>query len=304
MIGTYFTRHLQVFVASLGKLAYAPLASFMTILVVAITLALPAALHVMVKNALEVTGGWQDAVDFSLYLQPDISRDAAANLAKLLGSRADIETVTLIDADTALAGFADQSGFGDAIDSLETNPLPHTLIVRPVATLNPAASDLLRQELDSLPETDIVQLDTEWIARFQAILNLARRAIWIAGGALGLGLLVVIGNTIRLDIQNRRDEIEIMQLIGASDPFIRRPFLYTGLWYGLGGGLLALGLLAVMLVLLSGPVTQLAGLYGSGWTLLGPNLREIGIIVGVGVALGLGGSWFATARHMRRIDPK
>ncbi|MEO0576700.1 MAG: permease-like cell division protein FtsX [Pseudomonadota bacterium] len=304
MIGAYFTRHLQVFVSSLGKLAYSPLASFMTILVIAITLALPAALHVMVKNALEVTGGWQDAVDFSAYLQPDVSLDTATNLAKLLRSRADIEDVTVIDSDTALAGFAEQSGFGDALDSLETNPLPHTLVVRPLASLSPEASDLLRQELDGLPETDVVQLDTEWIARFQAILNLVRRAIWIAGGALGLGLLVVIGNTIRLDIQNRRDEIEIMQLIGASDPFIRRPFLYTGLWYGLGGGLMALGLLAVMLSLLGGPVSQLAGLYGSGWSLLGPTLKEIGIIVGVGVALGLSGSWFATARHMRRIDPK
>lgn len=304
MIGAYFARHMQVFVSSLGKLAYSPLASFMTILVIAITLALPAALHVMVKNALQVTGGWQDAVDFSAYLQPDVSLDTANNLAQLLRSRADIEDITVISADAALAGFAEQSGFGDALDSLEANPLPHTLVVRPLASLTPEASDLLRQELDGLPETDVVQLDTEWIARFQAILNLVRRAIWIAGGALGLGLLVVIGNTIRLDIQNRRDEIEIMQLIGASDPFIRRPFLYTGLWYGLGGGLLALGLLAVMLSLLGGPVSQLAGLYGSGWSLLGPNLQEIGAIVAVGVTLGLGGSWFATARHMRRIDPK
>ncbi|MEL6868975.1 MAG: permease-like cell division protein FtsX [Pseudomonadota bacterium] len=303
-MGAYFTRHFQVLVASLGKLAYAPLASFLTILVIAITLALPAALHVMVKNALQVTGGWQDAVDFSLYLQPGLERDKAQKLADLLASRADIEAVTLIDADSALEIFAQQSGFNDAIDNLDGNPLPHTLVVRPIASLSVAASDLLRQELDGLPETDIVQLDTEWIARFQGILSLVRRAIWIAGGALGLGLLVVIGNTIRLDIQNRRDEIEIMQLIGASDPFIRRPFLYTGLWYGIGGGLLALALLAIMLGLLSGPVGQLAGLYGSSWKLMGPDLREMGLIIGIGVSLGLSGSWFATARHMRRIDLK
>lgn len=303
-MGNYFTRHLQVLIASLGKLREAPLAALLTILVIAITLALPSALHVMIKNALQVTGGWAGAVDFSLYLKKDVEQAQAAQLASLLGTRADIESVTLIPADDALAAFAQNSGFGDALDELDDNPLPHTLVVRPLSSLNAEASALLKQEMASLPETDIVQLDTEWVGRFQAILKLTRRAVWLTAGMLGLALLVVIGNTIRLDIQNRRDEIEIMQLVGASDGFIRRPFLYTGFWYGLGGGALALLVLAAGLSLLAGPVSDLAGQYGSSWAISGLNLKETGIVVGTGIALGLGGSWFATARHMRRSMPK
>ncbi|MEO1319367.1 MAG: FtsX-like permease family protein, partial [Pseudomonadota bacterium] len=175
---------------------------------------------------------------------------------------------------------------------------------RPIASLSPEASALLKQELENLPEADIVQLDTEWVSRFQAMLQLVRRGILLAAGMLGLALLVVIGNTIRLDIQNRRDEIEIMQLVGASDGFIRRPFLYTGFWYGLAGGLAAVVLVAVATALLAGPVSALAGLYGGSWRLAGLDLRETGVLVAVGVGLGLAGSWLATARHMRRIEPK
>ncbi|MEL7296295.1 MAG: permease-like cell division protein FtsX [Pseudomonadota bacterium] len=300
-MGNYFTRHLQVMIASLGKLREAPLAAFLTITVIAITLALPSALHIVIKNALQVTGGWAGAVDFSLYLKPDIEEDQARTLATLLDGRADIAQVTVIPAEEALAEFAALSGFGDAVDALDENPLPHTLVVRPLAGLSADASALLKQEMDSLPETDIVQLDTEWVARFQSMLKLVRRALFMTAALLGIALLVVIGNTIRLDIQNRRDEIEIMQLIGASDGFIRRPFLYTGFWYGLGGGLLALAVVSIGLVLLSGPVSELAGQYGSRFSLSGLSAKESLIVVGTGLALGLGGSWFATTRHMRRI---
>ncbi|MFK8052625.1 MAG: permease-like cell division protein FtsX [Woeseiaceae bacterium] len=303
-MGNYFTRHLQVLIASLGKLREAPVAAFLTILVIAITLALPSSLHLMIKNALQVTGGWAGAVDFSLYLKQDVELDDARQLATLLESRADIDSVSFIPSSEALEAFAANSGFGDALAQLDDNPLPHTLMIRPLANLGVEASMLLKQEMAGLPEADIVQLDTEWVGRFQSMIKLTRRALWLTAGLLGLALLVVIGNTIRLDIQNRRAEIEIMQLVGASDGFIRRPFLYTGFWYGLGGGLLALILVAVGLSLLSGPVSELAGQYGSQWALSGLALKESGIVVATAVALGLGGSWFATARHMRRSMPK
>ncbi|MEN7342114.1 MAG: permease-like cell division protein FtsX [Pseudomonadota bacterium] len=303
-MGSYFTRHLQVCVASLGKIREAPLAALLTILVIAITLALPTGLHIMIKNALKVTGGWTDAIDFSLYLEDGVSEADARELAVLLESRADIASVTVVPADQALADFAALSGFGDALDELDDNPLPHTLVVRPLATLDGAASDILKQEMAGLPETDVVELDTEWVGRFQSMLKLVRRALWLTAALLALALLVVIGNTIRLDIQNRRDEIEIMQLIGASDGFIRRPFLYTGFWYGLGGGLVALALVGAGLLTLAGPVTELAGQYQSNWSLQGLDAREMGAVVATGLILGLGGSWFATARHMRRIMPK
>lgn len=304
MIKNYFTRHLQTLIASLGKLVEAPTASFLTILVVAITLALPAALNVMIKNALTLTGGWGGAVDFSVYLKPSIDEQEARNLAKLLGSRADIAAVEFINAEDALNAFSERSGFGEALSALNENPLPHTISVRPIPSLGAEASELLKHELANLPETDLVQLDTEWVSRFQALLRLVRRAVWLVATMLALALVVVIGNTIRLDIQNRRDEIEVMKLIGASDGFIRRPFLYTGFWYGAGGGLLALALVWGALKLLAGPVAELAGLYGSNFALSGLNSNETLIVIGTGVTLGLGGSWLASARHMRRIEPR
>jgi cell division transport system permease protein len=163
---------------------------------------------------------------------------------------------------------------------------------------------LLHEELANLPETDLVQIDTAWVRRFHAILDILRRAIAIGAGLLGIAIVVIIGNTIRLDIQNRREEIEVTKLIGASNAFVRRPFLYSGLWYGLGGGLLALALVAYGLYALEEPAKRLAGLYNSAFSILRLDVYESLVIVGIGVLLGLAGSWLAVARHMRRIEPR
>ena len=163
---------------------------------------------------------------------------------------------------------------------------------------------LLREELSNLPETDVVQVDTEWVQRFHAILDIVQQAILIGSVLLAAAIVVIIGNTIRLDIQNRREEIEVTKLIGASNAFVRRPFLWTGFWYGLFGGALAIGLVHYGLFLLEAPLARLAGLYQSGMTVLAFDVREIGSIVAVGIGLGLIGSWLAVARHMRRIDPR
>ena len=184
------------------------------------------------------------------------------------------------------------------------NPLPHTLVVRPSGANTARSMELLNEELTNLPETDLVQVDTEWVQRFHAILEMSQRAIAMGASLLGAAIIVVIGNTIRLDIQNRREEIEVTKLIGASNAFVRRPFLYSGLWYGLGGGLLALALVGYGLYALREPVGRLAGLYDSGFRAHALNVQESLVIVGAGVLLGLIGSWIAAARHMRRIEPR
>jgi cell division transport system permease protein len=163
---------------------------------------------------------------------------------------------------------------------------------------------LLNEELGNLPEADFVQVDTEWVQRFHAILRILERAIAIGAALLAAAIVVIIGNTIRLDIQNRREEIEVTKLIGASNAFVRRPFLYIGMWYGLGGGLLALLLVGYGLYALEEPVARLSGLYSSPFTALALDLPESLIIAGTGVLLGLVGSWVAAARHMRRIEPR
>ena len=276
----------------------------MIVLVIAVTLALPAAINLVIKNARAVSGSWDNALDFAVYLKQDLSVSDAEGLGRLIAQRADVDAVEIITSDEALAEFKQQSGFGEALDQLPENPLPHTLVVRPGAGNTSASMILLHEEIGNLPETDYVQADTDWVQRFHAILDIVRQAIAIGAGLLGIAIVVIIGNTIRLDIENRREEIEVTKLIGASNAFVRRPFLWTGFWYGLFGGLLALALVRYGLFLLEGPVARLAGLYQSNIVISSLGIEESAAIVGIGVFLGLFGSWFTTARHMRRIEPR
>jgi len=303
-VSIWITRHASTAVGSLGRLASQPFASLMIVLVIAVTLALPAAINLIVKNARTVSGSWDNALDFSVFLRPQLSASDAGKLAQLIGQRADVDAVDLILADDALAEFKQQSGFGAALDQLNDNPLPHTLVVRPGPGNTSASLILLQEEIGNLPETDHVQVDTEWVQRFHAILDIVRQAITIGAALLGIAIVVIIGNTIRLDIENRREEIEVTKLIGASNAFVRRPFLWTGFWYGLFGGLMALALVYYGLYLLEGPVARLSGLYQSKVAISSLNMTESGAIIGIGVFLGLFSSWLTAARHMRRIEPR
>lgn len=302
-LSTWITRHGSTSTDALSRLARQPFASLMIILVIAVTLALPAAINLVVKNARSVSGSWDNALDFSVFLKKQVSVGDAETLTKLIGQRADVESVRFISADDALVEFKRQSGFGDALEQLPENPLPHTLVVRPGAGNTSDSLILLQEEIGNLPETDHVQVDTEWVQRFHAILDIVRQAIAIGAGLLGIAIVVIIGNTIRLDIENRREEIEVTKLIGGTNAFVRRPFLWTGFWYGLFGGLMAIGLLHLGIYLLGDPVARLSGLYQSHLAVVSLDLTESAAMVGIGVFLGLFGSWFTAARHMRRIEP-
>lgn len=303
-VAAWAARHISTAAAAFGRLASQPFSSLMTILVIGVTLALPAAMHLVIKNAQSISASWDNALDFSVYLKAETSSDDAQRLADIIGQRADVARVTLISAEDALADFREHSGFGEALDHLTVNPLPHTLVVRPSDVNTELSMGLLNEELGNLPQADFVQVDTEWVQRFHAILEIMQRAIAMGAGLLGAAIVVIIGNTIRLDIQSRREEIEVTKLIGASNAFVRRPFLYSGLWYGLGGGILALALVLYGLFALEGPVARLAGLYNSGFEVLALDFPESSMIIATGVALGLVGSWIAAARHMRRIEPR
>jgi cell division transport system permease protein len=298
-------RHLQAFLGSLGKLARSPLATVLTLIVIALALALPTALRVFVTNTQAATGNFANAVDMSVYLKTDVPLAKAQQLAQAAQQRTDVAAVTLIPADQGLQEFRNYSGFGDALTALKENPLPHVLHVRPrTAYTSSAALQSLRQYFSAWPEVDMVQVDAEWVMRFHAILELLQQLLLLAAAALGVGVLAVIGNTIRLEIQGRRAEIEVTKLVGGSNAFVRRPFLYTGMLYGLGGALLAWGMVAVAVLVLSAPVATLARLYGSRYLLRGPSPDDIGILLGTGVVLGWLGAWIAAARHLRDIEPR
>jgi len=301
----WLERHLQTLVGSLGRLWQQPFATLLTILVIGIALALPACLHVLVQNVRAASGGWSNALDVSVYMKPSASLEDAKSARKRIGQRRDVESVTLVEADAALEEFRKSSGFGDALAALEDNPLPHALVVRPAEGFRePSQVETLTAELGKLDGVDLVQLDTAWVSRFNAILDVVRRVVLLAAGLFALGILVIVGNTIRLDIENRREEIEVTKLVGGSDAFVRRPFLYSGLWYGLGGGLIAWLVVTVVITVLGEPVQRIAGLYGSSFTLRGLGPEGAGILLAGGIALGWLGSFIAATRELRGIEPR
>jgi cell division transport system permease protein len=303
-IQAYFARHAQTLLGSLGRIVNQPFATLMTMGVVAVALALPLLLSLFLSNMSTATGNWNNAFDLSVYMNKKASAARVATVAKQLRQRGDVATVRVITADQALADFRDDSGFGKALDALSDNPLPDTLIVTPTLPAStPQGTDALKLAIAAIADVQAVQLDTEWVKRLHAMLDILRRVVLLTAGLLGAGVVLIVGNTIRLDILNRRTEIEVMKLVGASDGFTRRPFLYSGVWYGLGGGLMALIVVAIAAVILAKPVDTLAKLYGSQF-----RLRGLGFTTAVGVlalAVGLAwlGSWLAATRHIRGIEP-
>jgi cell division transport system permease protein len=303
-IRAYFSRHAQVLIGSLGRIVQQPVAALMTMGVIAVALALPLFLTLLLQNARSATGDWNQAYDLSVYLDKKAGTARAQSLAKQLRQRSDVLAVRMISAEQALAEFRTDSGFGSALDALGENPLPDTLVVTPTLSAStPQGTETLKGAIAALSDVQTVQIDTDWVKRLHALIDLLRRVVLLTGGLLGIGIVLVVSNTIRLDILNRRAEIEVMKLVGASDGFTRRPFLYTGIWYGLGGGLLALMLVAVASTVLARPVAQLAFLYGSAFGLQGPKPTTGIAVLGLSVGLSWLGSWLAATRHIRAIEP-
>jgi cell division transport system permease protein len=300
----YFARHAQTLVGSLGRIVKQPFATLMTMGVVAVALALPLFLNLLLTNVRNATGDWNEAFDLSVYMDKKAGAMRVAALAKQLRLRGDVTAVRVVTAEQALKEFREDSGFGKALDALADNPLPDTLIVTPtLAASTPQGTDALQSAITAMADVQSVQLDTDWVKRLNAMLDILRRVVLLTGGLLGAGVVLIVGNTIRLDILNRRTEIEVMKLVGASDGFARRPFLYSGIWYGLGGGIMALILVAVAAAVLAHPVDALAKLYGSPFHLEGLRFTTAALVLGLAMALAWLGSWLAATRHIRGIDP-
>jgi cell division transport system permease protein len=276
----------------------------MTSAVIAIALALPAGLHLLLGNLKQLYGGWDETASISVFLRHDVSDRRAEELGRELEAWPQIARVVFIDREEALREFRERSGFAEALEALETNPLPPMLVVEPAVDRGePTQAERLLGRLRQLQETDIAQLDLQWVQRLHAITDMARRAVLVLAALLALAVLLILGNTIRLEIQNRHAEIEISKLVGATDAFIRRPFLYSGLWYGLFGGAIAWLLVTLSLWSLAGPVGRLASLYDSTFELPVIHTQALGILLCAGALLGLAGSWISVGRHLRAVEP-
>lgn len=300
----YFLHHARVFVSSFGELTRRPIASMMTITVIAIALALPSGMYLFLHNVNQISADWDSSAQMSLFIKNNVSKQKVERLANRLNLRNDIESTKIITPEEALEDFVRISGFGDALNSLDKNPLPSVIVIQPIVdNQNPLQVSQLLNDMKKLPEVDIAQLDLEWVKRLYTMLDIANRAVWVISILLGIAVLLTVGNTIRLDIQNRKEEIIVIKLIGATNAFIRRPFLYTGLWYGLVGSLLALILTNVALSLISTPIQKLASLYNSNFELIGLSLDNSLMLIITSCILSLGGSWLAVGRQLSKIEP-
>jgi cell division transport system permease protein len=305
-LNVYLSNHWWSARATLQHIWAAPLSALMTISVIAIALALPTGLYVLLKNVQEVSTAWESSAQISLFLKPALPEVRINQLQRELQSwEEQISTVQYIPADQALAEFKRQSGFGDALDILNDNPLPPVLVVQPAAgAAGPPQIEALLGRLRAQKGVDQAILDMQWVRRLSALLAVGERGVMVLATLLAIAILLVVGNTIRLTIFNRREEILVNKLIGATDPFIRRPFLYAGFWYGLLGAALAWLLVLVALGLLKTPINTVAVLYDSQFTVRGlDGSAGMGLLAG-GVLLGLLGSRLAVGRHLRAIEPE
>ena len=303
LLRAWIESHRASLLDSLRRLGKQPIGSFFTCLVMAVALSLPMGLSLLLNNVERLGGSWQRAAQISLYLNIDASVKDGEALRDDIKNIPGVADAEYISRDQALEEFQQQSGLGEALKELPQNPLPGVVLVTPNEVDKPAL-EALRQKLAEMPKVQQAQLDLVWVERLAAILKLGDRFVFGLTVLLVSALLLVIGNTIRLHIENRRIEIEVIKLVGGTDSYVRRPFLYMGALYGFGAGILSWGVLAFGLDWLNDAVIGLAGLYGSDFALAGvPVADGLSLLLGA-VLLGYIGAWIAVARHLRELAPK
>lgn len=297
-------QHARAAISALGQLRRRPGGSLMTTAAIGIALALPAAFLLVMDNIESAMSGWDGTPRASVFLALETPPDRQAAIAERIAALDGIQEVTLISPAEALAEFQATAGMDETLALLDANPLPAVVEARLRGRLDTANTERLMNRLQALPHVEEIRLDQAWMQRLDALLDLGNRTIAIIALLLGLTVVLVIGNTIRLDIENRRSEIEITKLIGATDAFIRRPFLYTGVWYGLAGGLLSGVILIIGILAVSAPARRLATLYQSAFQPTGPGMSGILTLLTAGLLLGLFGAWLAVGRHLAAIEPQ
>ncbi len=303
LLHAWLENHRSSLVDSLRRLLKQPIGSFFTCLVMAIALSLPMGLSLLLSNIERLGGSWQRAAQISVFLQLQASPQEAEQLRAQIAELPEVAAAEWISREQALEEFQQQSGLGEALKELPENPLPSVILVTP-QKVDKATLEALRLRLAELPKVEQAQLDLVWVERLSAILKLGEHFVFGLSLLLVLALLLVIGNTIRLHIENRRIEIEVIKLVGGTDSYVRRPFLYMGALYGVGAGLLAWLVLVFGLDWLNAAVVKLAGLYGSDFALGGVPLADgLSLLLGA-VLLGYIGAWLAVARHLNELAPR
>lgn len=297
-LGLYLTRHLQAALNSFGKLSRSPFSTVATCLIIGIALALPTALFVVLKNAETISGSFQQTMQVTLYLKENITASQVQSLVTKLETYPMIKKVQTISPAEGLIELQKQAGFDNSLQNLPNNPLPWVLVVFPREFESSAYLEKLHADLKQLPEVDHAQLDMLWVKRLNTLVKLAHRATYALAGFLGIAVVLIVNNTIRSATEWHSKEIELIQLIGGTNAFIRRPFIYTGMIYGLLGSITAWQLVDLFIKMLNSPVKRLAALYDSPFQLQNMATENILLLLISSTLLGLIGSWVAVTRHL------
>lgn len=304
-LSLYLRQHQNTLTESFMRLLSYPLASVMTVMVIAIALTLPGGLYVLLKNVQSVTDNWQQQSVITLYLFPQVDDTKALALSHRLSSRSDVESVDYVSKEEGLRYFERSSGYEQILSSLPENPLPIVLKVIPkgeVSLASLASLQTLRDQLAAQGEVEYAELDAQWLQRLANILSFGQRFSYALSVLLIIAVLLIVGNTIRMAVESRRDEVLVMKLVGATDSYIRRPFLYMGFWFGVLGGVFACLCILILSWWVSAPAERLIELYHGGFKLQTFNADEIILCLTISALVGVSGAWIAVNRHIATIE--
>lgn len=302
----YKAHHRETLRASLVKMLHEPMQTVLTVMVIAIALALPASLYLTVDNVQQLGSNFESSAQITVFVNKGAKPEAIEGLEKKLNGMTGVNSVEYISAQQALLEFKALSGFGSALRYLEDNPLPAVFLVQPMmeGEVDLVQTQKIITDITALPVVDDVQIDMAWLQRLHLLIEMGHKIVLALGITLGIGVLLVIGNTIRLAIESRRNEIIVVKLVGGTNAYVRRPFLYTGLLLGLFGALIASIMLFSCLMWISSSVENLASLYQSQYRLQGLGITGFLSLMLIGGVFGLGGAWIAVSRHLRDIEPR
>jgi cell division transport system permease protein len=295
----WLSQHQQPLKLVIGRMRNNLMATLLMFCVIGVTLCLPAILYTVVDNLSRLTGGVESKPQISLFLKLDASNKT--EIEAQLKKHADVASFEFVSKDDAWSKMQQDKNTADAAASLEKNPLPDAFYITP-KNISPDNMGHLQEEMQKWNGVELAQVDANWVKRLDTILKLGKKAVFVLVVLLGFALITVIGNTIRLQIMTQREEIEVSKLIGATNPFIRRPFLYAGVLYGLGGGLAALIILTFVTMLFNFSVTEIADLYASNFRLQLPSGLSILVLLVSATGLGWLGSYFAVNRTLAQFE--
>lgn len=299
----YRDLHAHALFSSLGRLVASRLNAVLTIIVLSISISLACGFYLLVENVQQLTSDLETSNQISLFLRDDVSLASANRLANGIKLDPSVQSVKVITKEQALKEFEDFSGFGEAVRALEKNPLPIVLQVIPKNSLEEGQNiETLVENFKQAAEVDFAQLDMQWVKRLQLMIDVAQCSVALLGILLSLAVLFITGNTIRLELHNRKDEIVIAKLVGATNSFVQRPFLYSGFWIGFFSGISAWFIVTIMMLVLKQPVEKLSMLYNSSFHLLFMGFFETLALIAVSSLLGIAGSWVVVRLQLQQLN--